>query len=106
MNPDHDPETELLLAAQRGEAAKFAELIEKTRPRLTRQLLGCDLTRAIGEDLPDALADGVLQAWRFLAAYRADRCPAYGWLWVLTRNAAIDILRRRSRWRTNGLGGA
>src|SRR5688572_10164856 len=103
MTPD-DTDTNVILAAQQGQPVKFGEFIERTRSRLARQLLCCGLTRDIGEDLPDALAEGALLAWRFLASYRADLCPAYGWLWVLTRNAALSILRRRARVQARRVG--
>lgn len=93
-----DPHTDLLLDAQRGDRGAFERLIDRTRARLTRQLQTCRLTRGIGEDLDDALAEGVLAAWKALKSYRPDLCSAEGWLWILTRNATVSLLRSRTRW--------
>jgi RNA polymerase sigma-70 factor (ECF subfamily) len=87
--------TDLLLRAQRGDPEAFAFAVQESRPLLAARLLKCSQTRAIADDIEDALQDGSLNAWESLASYRPEDGPAGAWLWVLTRNAAIDLLRRR-----------
>src|SRR5262245_26093454 len=73
--------TDLLLRAQQGERDAFVEAIRVSGPYLIARLKSCEHTRAIGEDLEDALQDATVHAWKFLASYRADRGSAAGWLW-------------------------
>jgi RNA polymerase sigma-70 factor (ECF subfamily) len=84
-------ERELVLAAQRGQAAAFSELVRMHERRAYA------VARAIvanHEDAEDAVQDGFLHAYRALDRFLPDQ--AFGaWLHRIVANAALDITRRR-----------
>jgi RNA polymerase sigma factor (sigma-70 family) len=72
-----------------------------------RRLRGCHSTAAlfeVWEDVEDALANAAASALAHLARFDETRGTADAWLWILTRNAAVSILRHRGRWYTAGSG--
>jgi RNA polymerase sigma-70 factor (ECF subfamily) len=91
--------TALLVRAQQGDRSAFTRVVEESRPALSARLRRCEQTRGIADDLDDALQEGALHAWQTLDLYLPERGSAMTWLWALTRNAAIDLLRRRKRKR-------
>jgi RNA polymerase sigma-70 factor (ECF subfamily) len=100
--------TGLLLRAQRGETQLFGELVGEMEPVLARRLRSCPATAAVGRnahDTDEALQEAFLRAWRRLNSYDPARGSAGAWVWAITRNCALDILRRRSRKRTVSLNG-
>lgn len=52
---------------------------------------------ADSEDVREVVQDSFVKAWRRAAAYRPERGEVYGWMVFITRNEAIDRLRRSSR---------
>jgi RNA polymerase sigma-70 factor (ECF subfamily) len=98
----------LLLRAQRGETEHFGQLVTEIEPWLIRRLRCCAATAAVGRnhhDSCEALQEAFLKAWHRRRAYDAGRGSAGAWLWAITRNCALDILRRRGRRRTVSLEG-
>jgi RNA polymerase sigma-70 factor, ECF subfamily len=82
---------DLALAAQRGSASAFGELVGRHQRRAYA------VARAISashEDAEDAVQDGFLHAYRALDGFRADQ-PFGAWLARIVANAALDIARRR-----------
>jgi RNA polymerase sigma-70 factor (ECF subfamily) len=98
MKAEHDRFTEQLLRAQGGPSELFGSLWEEVAPRLLRRLRECEETRALSrEDAEDALQEASLRAWASLRSFEACRGSAWTWLWCITRNCAVVILRRRAR---------
>jgi RNA polymerase sigma-70 factor (ECF subfamily) len=92
--------TERLLAAQRGDKSLFGSLLEDMRPVLQRRLRACGWTRALASepaDVEDALADAACNALDHLGSFDPDLGGATTWLWSITRNCAVTLLRKRAR---------
>lgn len=81
----------LVLAAQRGEHAAFAELVRRHQRRAYA------VARAIvinHEDAEDAVQEAFLHAYRAIDRFLPDQ--AFGaWLHRIVANAALDVTRRR-----------
>lgn len=81
----------LVAAAQRGDAACFAELVRRHGAlvyRVAARLLGDE------EDARDCTQEAWIQAWRNLPNFRgASSLPT--WLYRVTTNQALMMLRRR-----------
>jgi RNA polymerase sigma-70 factor (ECF subfamily) len=108
--PDADERTRRLAEA-RWDDRLFGPLFEQMRPWLTERLRADATTAALFRvlgDVDDALSDAALNALTSLAAFDPARGTADGWLWVITRNAGVTVLRQRRRHKTVGdaaLGG-
>jgi RNA polymerase sigma-70 factor (ECF subfamily) len=91
MSEAQQHERALVLAAQRGEEAAFAELVRLHQRRayvVARAIVGTH------EDAEDAVQDGFLHAYRALDRFLPDQ--AFGaWLHRIVANAALDLMRRR-----------
>ena len=84
-------ERELVLAAQRGDAAAFAGLVRLHQRRAYAVARAIVLSH---EDAEDATQEGFLHAYRALDRFRPEQ--AFGaWLHRIVANAALDIARRR-----------
>ena len=87
------PERELIAKAARGNRDAFGELIrryEKKVLALSNRLCGNP------DDGADAAQEAFLSAWRNLPHFRGD-AQFSTWLYRLTSNACMDILRRQQR---------
>ncbi|WP_161958777.1 sigma-70 family RNA polymerase sigma factor [Ferruginivarius sediminum] len=84
----------LLKRAGGGDKEAFRELYRETAPRLYSLCLGMLRDHALAEE---ALQEGFLDAWRGARTFRPERGHALGWLSTVTRNRAIQILKRRAR---------
>jgi RNA polymerase sigma factor (sigma-70 family) len=96
---------EMLCRAAAGDRAVFGELAAELKPYLLTRLRTCACTRElfrIPDDVEDAIHDALLVVWEKRAAFNPDG-HAVAWLWVIARNCAVDILRRRSRHRAMSL---
>ena len=62
--------------------------------------------RDIGQTLDPALQDAFVEIWRKASGFDAERGKAEAWMAVITRNRAIDLVRKRGRGPTFGTGGA
>lgn len=85
-------EGELLERAQHGDMDAFAALFEPMRPRVfgvARALVGAS-------DAEDVVMDTFLKAWQALPGLRR-RASLVTWVYRITRNCALDHIRKRQR---------
>ncbi|RMF04309.1 MAG: sigma-70 family RNA polymerase sigma factor [Alphaproteobacteria bacterium] len=84
---------ELLKRVAGGDEEAFRLLYEQTSPKLfglaVRILKRSDLAE-------DAVQDTYLKIWNGVATYRPGYGSAFAWLATITRNRAIDMLRKRT----------
>jgi RNA polymerase sigma factor (sigma-70 family) len=78
--------------AGRGDRRAFEDLYRLSSAKLFAVCLRILPRR---QEAEDALQDAFLTIWQRASRYDADRGPAIAWLTVITRNAAIDRLRKR-----------
>ena len=96
MRPSNQPdprEAEWIAAAKKGDQDAFAALVRQYEKRvftLTTQLCGS------AEDAQEAAQEAFLAAWQGLPFFRGDASFAT-WLYRLTHNACMDLLRREQR---------
>jgi RNA polymerase sigma factor (sigma-70 family) len=81
-----------LMAGSQTEA--FAELYERTFPRVYSYVASLLRDRAAAEDVT---AQAFERAYRKRRSYRAGRGTPEAWLFGIARNAALDELRRHKR---------
>lgn len=91
------PERDLIAKASRGDRDAFGELIR----RYEKQVLALS-NRLCGnpDDGADAAQEAFLSAWRNLPGFRGE-AKFSTWLYRLTANACVDLLRRQKRWDTH-----
>ena len=89
-----DTDAHLLQRAAAGDADAFARLVDRHRPALTRY--AASLMRRSEHDADDVVQDVFIRAHRALCAGDAPG-ELRPWLYRLTRNRAIDEMRRK-RW--------
>lgn len=83
----------LVRRARGGDTGAFEALYECSAPwllRAMRRLLGPD-------DAEDAVAEAYIQAWHELDRFDVQRSPVAGWLMLIARSRAVDLLRTRRR---------
>ena len=83
----------LLQAVSRGDRAAFAEVYRRTSAKLygiCLRLLGTEA------EAQDVLQEAYVLIWQKAERFDSAKASAITWLAVLTRNKAIDRLRRRS----------
>lgn len=88
-----DPEVELMLLVQRGDAAAFAELVRRYRLRIFGRFCRWLGDRSEAEDLTQ---DVFLRVYRYRDRYQ-PRAKFATWLFHITRNVARNALRSRRR---------
>jgi RNA polymerase sigma-70 factor, ECF subfamily len=86
-------ERELLEAARGGDEDAFGRLVE-----LHRRDLHAHCYRMLGSvhDADDALQDALVRAWRGLAGFEG-RSSLGSWLYRISTNACLDMIRRRPK---------
>ena len=77
-----------------GHTEPFAELYERTFPRVYAYVASLLRDRSAAEDVT---AQAFERAYRKRRTYRAARGSLDAWLFGIARNAALDELRRRKR---------
>ena len=82
-----------LVATARGDRAAFAELYQRTAPKLFAILLRILPSKSVAEE---ALQDVFLKIWQNAGSFSPEAGPAMGWLISITRNRAIDIIRAKN----------
>ena len=90
---DHD--VQLIHRIASGDRSMFAELFDRHSPVVLGVLMKMLGRRDLAEEI---LQDAFLQAWNEASRYRPERGSVRGWLLMIARSRAIDILRsNRSR---------
>jgi RNA polymerase sigma-70 factor (TIGR02960 family) len=87
------PESELLVAARRGDPAAFERLVSRHRRELYAH---CYRMLGSVQDAEDALQESLLGAWRGLASFEG-RSSVRTWLYQITTNACLRLISRRPR---------
>src|SRR5918998_5129752 len=80
--------------AAAGHAEGFAELYERTFPRVYAYVASLLRDRSVAEDVT---AQAYERAYRKRRSYRPGRGSMDAWVFGIARNAALDELRRRKR---------
>src|SRR5205085_405685 len=76
----------------------FGSLFEQMKPTLIAQLRSCSWTRALSmkpDDIEDVLNDVAVNALEHLHTFDPSRGSALTWLWFITRNRGVSVVRRR-----------
>ena len=81
---------ELIAALAAGDDAALRELFTRHAPWLAARLRAA----LPPSDVEDALQETFLAVWKGAGAYRPRGSPR-GWMWVIARNQAALLLRRR-----------
>jgi RNA polymerase sigma-70 factor (ECF subfamily) len=92
--------TGLFLRVREGESHLFGVLVEELSDLLCRRLRSNARTRSLDHnpaDVEDVLQETFLRLWEHRDRFDARRGAIEGWAWVMARNDAVDVLRRRSR---------
>jgi RNA polymerase sigma-70 factor, ECF subfamily len=93
MSADSDPDAAIMLRVKRGDAAAFAELVDKYKQPVMNLIYRMIRDATEAEDLAQSV---------FLQVYKsADRYQASArfttWLFTIARNLCLNEIRRRSR---------
>jgi RNA polymerase sigma-70 factor (ECF subfamily) len=88
-----EPDPQLVVAARGGDLGAFEQLVRRYQGDVWR--LAFHLVRDDGM-ADDVTQDAFVRAFRFLRRYRAD-AKFSTWLFTITRNCAMDELRRAAR---------
>ena len=83
---------ELLAATADGDKNAFARLYRLTSPKLFAVALRILKQEATAQE---CLQESYLSIWRQAAAYQPGKASAMTWMVTITRNRAIDLLRRQ-----------
>jgi RNA polymerase sigma-70 factor, ECF subfamily len=86
-------EAQLLAAAKRGDEEAFARVVDRYRRELHAH---CYRMLGSTHDAEDALQDAMLDAWRGLASFQG-RSSLRSWLYTVTTNACLKLIRRRPK---------
>lgn len=89
-----DDTAALLAACASGDRAALRALFDAEAPRLTGIAERILRSRDLAED---AVQETFVRIWRSAGQFDPARGPARGWIVVILRNAAIDMLRRGGR---------
>ena len=89
----NDQEHNLIQAARNGNQAAFGELVQQYQKRVFALAVRMCTTTELAED---AAQEAFLAAWQGLPFFRGDSAFAT-WLYRLTSNACVDLLRKENR---------
>ena len=89
----NDQEHNLIQAARNGDQAAFGELVQQYQKRVFALAVRMCPTPELAEE---AAQEAFLAAWQGLHFFRGDSAFAT-WLYRLTSNACVDLLRRENR---------
>ena len=88
-----EPDPQVVLEAQRGNAAAFEKLVRAYQASVWRLVYNLVRDQQLAEDVTQ---EAFLRAYRFLPRYRGDSRFST-WLLSVARNCAMDELRRYER---------
>ncbi len=100
-----DELTNLLVCAQGGDRAAFAQFAVRIEFILLCYLRVSPRTRAAYNEADDLIQETLLRCWKHLAEFTGSPGAAVPWAWSICRNLAVDLLRRRSTRGTLSLDG-
>ncbi|MBD3610147.1 MAG: sigma-70 family RNA polymerase sigma factor [Gammaproteobacteria bacterium] len=86
--------SDLLIACSRGDHKAFELLYQKTSPNLYAVSLRILKNEASAQE---CLQEAFIKIWNNAARYTPERAQATTWMSTITRNMAVDILRRSGR---------
>lgn len=89
----NDQEHNLIQAARNGDQAAFGELVQQYQKRVFALAVRMCSTPELAEE---AAQEAFLAAWQGLPFFRGDSAFAT-WLYRLTSNACVDLLRKENR---------
>jgi RNA polymerase sigma-70 factor, ECF subfamily len=92
MDPSAREDIHLLGRVRAGDREAFAGLFDRHAPTVLALLVRILGTRAEAEEV---LQEVFLQAWRQASRYEPGRATPRGWLLVLARSRALDVVRSR-----------
>ncbi len=92
MDPSALEDIHLLGRVRAGDREAFARLFDRHAPGVLALLVRILGSRSEAEEV---LQDVFLQAWRQAGRYEPGRATPRGWLLVLARSRALDVVRSR-----------
>ena len=93
MEPSQPSDAELVLRSQRGDMAAFEELVNRYREKVYGLAYGMAHNEP---DAQDIRQETFVRAWQSIDRFRGQSA-FYTWLYRITTNLAIDMMRKRSR---------
>lgn len=90
-----EPDPQIVSAARRGDSRAFEDLVRRYQGDVWRLAYHLVLDRS---DADDITQEALVRVFRFLPAYRGES-RFTTWLFSITRNCALDELRRAQRRR-------
>jgi RNA polymerase sigma-70 factor (ECF subfamily) len=96
VTPAHDDlgDESLVAGLASGDGEAGRAFVRRFEPRVVGLALSMVGDRALAEDIAQ---EAFVRAWRHAPDYDARRGTVAGWVLTITRNLALDALRRRSR---------
>lgn len=99
MNPIEQREQDLVAQAKKGSQEAFAQLMEQSQQRMYQ--LAYRMTGQ-HQDAQDVCQEAFFKAWKALPNFKEESSFST-WLYRLTSNSAIDLLRKRKRQQESSL---
>jgi RNA polymerase sigma-70 factor (ECF subfamily) len=96
MEPSQPSDAELVLRSQRGDMAAFEELVNRYREKVYALAYGMARNES---DAQDIRQETFVHAWHSINRFRGQSA-FYTWLYRITTNLVIDMVRKRSRNQT------
>ncbi|MBI5819087.1 MAG: sigma-70 family RNA polymerase sigma factor [Verrucomicrobia bacterium] len=93
MEPSQPSDAELVLRSQRGDMAAFEELVNRYREKVYGLAYGMAHNEP---DAQDIRQETFVRAWQSIDRFRGQSA-FYTWLYRITTNLAIDMMRKKSR---------
>lgn len=94
-NTDFSPQTQWMIAVrdQRDKTA-YLKLFDHFAPRLKGYLMKSGMSDAQAEDI---VQDAMLSVWRKAHLFDPHRAAVSSWIYQITRNRQIDVIRKEKR---------
>lgn len=93
MEPSQPRDAELVLRSQRGDMTAFEELVNRYREKVYGLAYGMARNEP---DAQDIRQETFVKAWHSIDRFRGQSA-FYTWLYRITTNLAIDMMRKKSR---------
>lgn len=97
MNPASCHDGELIARLKAGDSSALEQVLHGFGPEVLNRLQGGWKGRVCDADLEDALSRAVLRLWQSRREYDPQKSSLSNWLYLLARNALIDLFRVRQR---------